>query len=121
MGNRSHVGIRELVEINWIPVRARFEQNVTTHISKQQIKLAPKYMDEMFTSADHFKIKTRSSLNKLIQPHCNRESGYKAISSLGQKLWNKLPCDIKTAINPTSFKHKVTMHYLEALARKDYY
>ena len=51
----------EFKEINWLPVRARFEQNVTTHIFKQQNKLAPKYMDEMFTSADQYKIKTRSS------------------------------------------------------------
>ena len=71
LGNRSHIGIREFKEINWLPVRARFEQNVTTHIFKQQNKLAPKYMDEMFTSADQCTIKTRSSSNKLLQPHCN--------------------------------------------------
>ena len=88
----------------------QFEQNVTTDIFKQQNKFAPKYMDEMFTSADQCKIKTRLSSNKLIQPHCNRESGYKAISYLGPKLWNNLPLDTKTSINPNSFKHKVNMH-----------
>ena len=46
------IRIREFKEINWLPVRAGFEQNVTTHIFKQQNKLAPKYIDEMFTSAD---------------------------------------------------------------------
>ena len=55
-------------EINWLPVKDRFEQNVTTHIFKQQNNLAPKYMDEMFTSADQCNIKTRSSSNKLLQP-----------------------------------------------------
>ena len=35
LGNRSHIGIQEFREINWLPVRARFEQNVTTHIFKQ--------------------------------------------------------------------------------------
>ena len=73
LGNRSHIGIKEFKEINWLPVRARFEQNVTTHIFKQQNKLAPKYMDEMFTSADQCKIKTRPSSNKLIQPHHNKK------------------------------------------------
>ena len=119
LGNRSHIGIREFKEINWLPVRARFAQNVTTHIFKQQNKLAPKYMDEMFTSADQCKIKTRSSSIKCIQPHCIRESGYKAISSLGPKLWNNLPSDTKTSINPNSFKHKVKMHYFETLTSKD--
>ena len=72
LGNRSHIGIRDFKEINWLPVRARFEQNFTIHIFKQQNKLAPKYMDEMFTSADQCKIKTRSYSYKLILPHCNR-------------------------------------------------
>ena len=96
MGNRSNIGIREFKAINWLPVRARFEQNVTTHIFKQQNKLAPKYMDDMFTSSDQCKIKTRSSSNKIIQPHRNRDSGYKAISYFGPKLWNHLPLDTKT-------------------------
>ena len=37
LGDRSHIGIREFKEINWLPVRVRFEQNVTTDIFKQQI------------------------------------------------------------------------------------
>ena len=54
-------------------------------------------MDEMFTSADQCNIKTtRSSSNKLLQPHCNKVSGYKAISFLGPKLWNKLPIETRT-------------------------
>ena len=60
LGNSSHTGISELKEINWLPVKARFEQNVTTHIFKQQNNLALKYMDEMFTSADQCDINTRS-------------------------------------------------------------
>ena len=75
-------------------------------------------MDEMFTSADQCKIKTRSSSNKLVQPHCNRESGYKAISSLEPKLWNKLPIDTKLSKNPNSFKHMVKMHFFEELVKK---
>ena len=41
LGNRSHIGIKEFKEINWLPFRARFEQNFATHIFKQQNKLAP--------------------------------------------------------------------------------
>ena len=56
-GNRSHIGISEFKEINWLPVKARFEQNFTTHIFKQHNNLAPTYMDEMFTSAEQCNIK----------------------------------------------------------------
>ena len=41
----SHIAISEFKEINWLRVKARFEQNVTTHIFKPQNNLAPKYMD----------------------------------------------------------------------------
>ena len=119
LGNRSHIGISEFKEINWLPVRARFEQNVATHIFKQQNKLAPKYMNEMFTSADQCKIKTRSSSNKFIQPHCNRESGYKTISYLGTKLWNKLLSDTKMSKNPNYFKHNFKNIFFDTLEKEN--
>ena len=73
----------------------------------------------MFTSADQCKIKTRSSSNKIIQPHRNRDSGYKAISYLGPKLWNNLPLDAKTSINPNSLKHKVKKLFFETLEKEN--
>ena len=88
-------------------------------ISLNNNKLAPKYMDEMFTSADQCNIKTISSSNKLLQPHCNRESGYKAISFLVPKLLNNLPIETRTYTNPSSFKHKVKMHFFKALAKEN--
>ena len=119
LGNRSHIGISEFKEINWLPVRARFGQNVTTHIFMQQNKLAPKYMDEMFTSADQCNIKTRSSSNKHLHPNCNRVSVYMAISFLGPKLWNKLPIETRTSTNPNSVKHQVKMHFFKAFAKEN--
>ena len=76
-------------------------------------------MDEMFTSANQWEIKTRSSSNKLIQPNRNRESGRKAISYLGPKLWNNLPLDTKNSINPNSFKHKVKKLFFEKLEKEN--
>ena len=118
MKHISHWDKKCIKEINWLPVKDRFEQNVLTHIFKQQNKLAPKYMDEIFTSADLCKIKTRSSSYKLVLPHCNRVSGHRTISTLGPKLWNKLPFDIKLSKNPNSFKHKFKMNFLEVLEKE---
>ena len=75
-------------------------------------------MDEMFNSAEQYKIKTSSSSYTLILPHSNRVSGHRTISSLGPKLWNKLPIDIKLSKNPNWFKHKVKMHFFEVLAKE---
>ena len=58
-------------------------------------------MDEMFTSTDQCKIKTRSSLNKLMQPHCNRESGYKASPLWGQSFGTNSPLILNCQKTPT--------------------
>ena len=112
LGNRSRVGINQFKEINWLSFKDRFDQNVLTHIIKQQNKLAKKHMDEIFTSADLCNIKTRSSSHKLKLPHCNKTSGHNTISSLGTRLWNIL------SNNPNTFKHKVKMHFLEVLEKE---
>ena len=109
----------EFKEINWLPVRARFEQNVRTHIFKQQNNLAPNYIVAIFPSADQYKIKTWSSSYKLILPHCNRVSGHRTISFPGPKLWNKLPIDTKLSKNSNSFKHKVKLHFFEVLVKEN--
>ena len=63
------------------------------------------------------KLKPDNSSNKLIKSNRNRESGYKAISYLGLKLWNNLLLDTKTSINPNSFKHKVKKLFFETLEK----
>ena len=76
-------------------------------------------MDERFTSANQCKIKTRSSSYKLVEPHYNRDSGIRATSSLGPRLWNKLSIDTKLSKYPNSFKHKVKMHFFEVLVKEN--
>ena len=73
---------------------------------------SPKYMNEVFTSADKSQIKTRASSYKLKQPNCKKVSGYRTISYLGPKLWNRLPNDIKSAESVNSFKHRIKKHVL---------
>ena len=69
-------------------------------------------------TADLCNIKTRSSSYELILPHCNKASGHNTISSLGPRLWNKLPSDMKLSNNPNSFKHKVKMHFFKVLEKE---
>ena len=73
MDKRSHIGTNEFREISWLPVRNRFEQCVSTHVFKQQNNSSPKYMNEVFTSADMSQIKTRASFYKLKQPNCKKD------------------------------------------------
>ena len=85
LGNRSHIGLKEFKAIGWLPVNIRFEQIINSHVFKQQNNMSPKYMNELFTSADQHQVKTRVSADKLLHPHCNGNSRYKSISFLRPK------------------------------------
>ena len=95
-----------------------FQLELDSNKLLQNNKLAPKYTDEIFTSVDQCNSKTRCSSNKLLQPYCNSESGYKAISFLGPKLWNTIPIETKTSTDPSSCKHKVKVHSSRNLLKK---
>ena len=105
--------------INWLPVTERFQQGIVTHIFKQKHTLAPKFRDEMFASADQYQTKTRASTNKLFQPQCNKVIGYRAISSLGPTLWNKLPNQLKSVNSVNTFKHKIKEHFFREYQKKE--
>ncbi len=118
MGNRDHVGEAEFRKINWLPVQARFEQCVSTHIFKYINNGSPVYMKDLFVTAEQTKIKTRSQYGvKLFHPHRSKLSGQKAMSSIGPKVWNSLPEDIRGANNVNIFKHKVKTFYFERIKK----
>ena len=71
-----------ITDLNWLPVRDRFEQCVNTHVFKQQNNSSPKYMNEVFTSAYKTRLRFRLSY-KLKQPNHKKVSGYRTISYLG--------------------------------------
>ena len=76
-------------------------------------------MDGIFKSAAPGGITTRSSSNKLIEPLCHRVSGYKAISHIGPRIWNRLPRDLKSAKTTSSFKHRMKNFYFKELNKTD--
>ena len=48
LGNRSHIGINEFRNINWLPTRERFEQCVCVGAYKFCKNTAPAYMSDIF-------------------------------------------------------------------------
>ena len=96
LGNRVHIGTKEVRQINWLPVQNRFEQCVNAHVFKFVNQQSPKYMSEIFTIAEQPSRDTRTNTGiKLIQPQRKRASGQSAPSYVGPKVWNKLPTELK--------------------------
>ena len=89
------------------------------HQLKQQNKLALKYINEMFTSADKCKIKLdRPVINWYILTVTeNVVVVIFRTKTLGAKLWNNLLIDTELSKNPNICKHKVKMHFFEALVK----
>ena len=60
--------------------------------------LNPSYMKNVFKNSDTIRSKKMQRLNNLIVPRPNYyEFGSKSLTSLGPKLWNSLPVNIKSA------------------------
>ena len=76
-------------------------------------------MNELFKSTAPTRVSTRSSTNKLVEPPCHRLSGYKSISHIGPKLWNRLPSQIKSVNSTNTFKHKLKDYYFKELNKTD--
>ena len=117
LGNRSHIGVNEFKEINWLPVKERAHQCINVSIFKYFKNMCPAYSSEMFIVADQSRF-TRNSVMKLNLPFRNRNTGQNCISYLGPKIWNKLPSHIKLCDSINSFKHKIKDKYFADMKKK---
>ena len=110
LGNRTHIGIDEFKEINWLNVSDRFDQCVSANIFKYFNNKCPKYMAEIYNPISRNAIGTRNSFLKLNQPSRKTKQCQNCLSYIGPSIWNKLP--VKEAKSLNSFKHNVKSHFL---------
>ena len=119
LGNRSHIGVKEFETINWLPVGARVEQCVNTHIYKRFHNLCPDFMKNVFPLPDFSERCTRKSSFKLMKPFRKSVYGQRALSFLGPSIWNNLPNSIKGTTSVNSFKHSIKKHYFNSMKCKE--
>ena len=116
LGNRSHIGVKEFKQINWLPIRERFGQCICSTVFKFLNKNCPAYMNEMFSTYKQNN-NTRNATLKLSQPHKKTNKGQKGLSYLGPSLWNKMDSDCKLITNLNIFKHSLKHIYFNQLVK----
>ena len=118
--NRTHIGVDEFVSINWLPTKQRFEQCVCVSVFKFFKETTPNYVSEIYHPINQSH-DTRRSKNKLHLPLCTKNSGQKALSYMGPKLWNNLSSNVKSVsdINLNKFKHDLKEIFFEDLKKKE--
>jgi hypothetical protein len=119
LGNRSHIGIDEFKNINWLPTAKRFNQCVCVSAYKFCNDLSPTYMSEIFSLYDSTH-STRKMKHRLNQPNRLLDIGHKGISHIGPRMWNDLDSNLKGEIGLNTFKHKIKNNFFKGLQeRKD--
>ena len=118
LGNRSHIGIKELEKINWLNINDRVEQCITVSVFKFFKNQGPAYMSDIFLPDGNNRVSTRNSYNKLIQPFRRTTQGQNSLSYIGPSVWNKLSENTKKCNNVNTFKHNVKKHYFNEIKRK---
>ena len=105
MGNRTHIGIKEFKQINWLPVENRVNQCIAVTAYNFYNGQCPSYINEVFEKTDSSKVRTRRSFHSLKQPQYLKNKSRKALSYIGPKIWNDLDQRTKASLNTNSFKH----------------
>ena len=111
---RSHIGYSEFNRINWLPVRFRVQQIVSTNMYRLVHWNVPLYLREgIFMVQERHSYNTRNNVRSLVVPRVN-SSGDKSFSCrpIAAKFWNKLPIPIRTTKNPLHFRSLIKKNTL---------
>ena len=111
-GTHRYEHIRPVLqELHWLPVDKRVEYKILLLVYKSLSNLAPGYLKELLVphaptrslrSRDQQLLKVPFTSSALVQS--------RAFSVTGPRLWNALPCAIRSAANTESFKTKLKTH-----------
>ena len=117
LDNRTHIGVNEFKNINWLPVRNRYEQCVSVSAFKFCKELGPAYMSDIYSLVENPR-STRRSEYRMKQPFKVTNMGQSSISYVGPKVWNTLPRECKSEDNLNNFKHKIKDQFFENIQRE---
>ena len=82
LDSRSHIGIKEFEQVNWLPVSKRFNQCIRSNAFKFFNENCPLYLYDLFKPSGKGQINTRSSVLKLKHPSMSTCSGQNTLSYL---------------------------------------
>ena len=117
--SRSHIGIKEFEQINWLPVSERFNQCICSNAFKFLNKNCPLYLYDLYKPSGQDQTNARSSVLKLKHPSRSTCSGQNTLSYLTPTIWSNLPTCLKISNSLNSFKHGVKEHFFKKLKNKE--
>ena len=118
LDSRSHTGLKEFEQINWLPVSKRLNQCICSNGSEFFYENCPQYLHDLYNPSGQDEINTRFSVLKL--KHLSRStcSGPDTLSHLTPTVWNNLPTYLKLSNTLNSFKHGVKEHFFRKMKNK---
>jgi hypothetical protein len=112
--NKYDSSRQALFDLHWLPVKARIEFKIMTFMYNCSRGNAPVYLMELLShytpsrnlrSADHSALKYSVPFNK------RRTFGDRGFRTVGPKLWNTLPIEIRESVTLDIFKKKLKTYY----------
>ena len=101
-----------LRKLHWLPIKARIQYKILLLTFKAINNHGPKYMKNMLSIQINVR-NTRSSSHglRLMEQRSNlKYGGDRAFSVCAPKLWNRLPCSLRSCSNVESFKRQLKTH-----------
>mgnify|MGYP000294744382 CR=1 FL=1 len=81
---RAHIGVKEFVNMKWLPTKQRFEQCVCASVFKIFKETTPAYISEIYHPVNQSH-DTRRSKNKLHKPLRSKNLGQKGLSFIYER------------------------------------
>ena len=113
------IGYSEFNRVNWLPVRFRVQQIVSTNMHRLIQGNAPLCLREGISRVqERHSYNTRNSVLSLVLPRVN-SSGDKSFSYIAAKFRNQLPIPIRATENPLHFRSLIKKHFMSLVKTEE--
>ena len=105
-----------LIELHWLPVRARIEFKILLLVYKSMHEKAPHYLRDLLVQYTPERELRSSDKELLVIPRSRLSSmGGRAFSALAPRVWNTLPLSLRNAQTVASFKASLKTHLFQRI------
>ena len=115
---KSDSSKQALYDLHWLPIKARIKFKILVYMYNCRVGNAPPYFTDLLTTKVQNRC-LRSSASSVVSYEvplnkCKTFSD-KCFSTIGPKLWNDLPLNIRQCSSVDSFKKHLKTHFLETI------
>ena len=107
-----------LFDLHWLPIKSRIEFKILTFVYNCSIGHAPKYLTELLikqTPNSRLRSATNSENCYVIPFNKRKTFSDRSFGTIGPKLWNPLPIELKQSQNIDTFKKHLKTYYFRKL------